>query len=187
MFERENFFQIPQFLTFNEVLDLREQVQFLRTEFREATIGSSKRLETKIRSDQICWIDPETTATSLPLQNYFSKLESLRKSLNEKYFLGLNALDSHFALYQPGAFYERHLDVSSEKRSARKVSLVCYLNSSWKPADGGVLRLYFVNDSVDIEPQAGTLVGFLSDQVEHEVLPTYCERLSLTSWFLDSF
>jgi SM-20-related protein len=35
----------------------------------------------------------------------------------------------------------------------------------------------------DVLPVAGTLVCFLSDRFEHEVLPATRERLSLTGWF----
>ncbi len=183
MFETENYFELKHFLNETEVLDLREQVNFFRSRFKDATIGSTKIRETKIRSDQICWIDPEMIAISTPLQNYVKKLEVLKKSLNEKFYFGLRGMDSHFAIYAPGAFYSRHLDKSAS--SARKISLVCYLNQDWKVPDGGVLRLYLEpGRTTDIAPEGGTLVGFLSDHVEHEVLTSNNERMSLTTWFL---
>jgi len=35
----------------------------------------------------------------------------------------------------------------------------------------------------DIEPVGGRLVVFLSDRVEHEVLPTSATRRAATAWF----
>ena len=35
----------------------------------------------------------------------------------------------------------------------------------------------------DVLPVAGTLVCFLSDRFDHEVLPATRERLALTGWF----
>lgn len=185
-FERENFFQVPHFLNFKEVMDLREQIRISGPQFRPASLGISKLVDARIRSDEICWIDPEMTARSVALQVYFSKLEDLKNYLNEKYFLGLKSVDSHFAVFQAGTFYQRHLDRSIHHQSARKVSLVCYLNSDWQVSHGGALRIYQGEHLEDIQPIGGTLVGFLSDEVEHEVMPSYSERLSLTSWFLDS-
>ena len=37
--------------------------------------------------------------------------------------------------------------------------------------------------SVDVLPQGGRLVAFLSDRFEHEVLPARRERMSFTGWF----
>jgi hypothetical protein len=37
--------------------------------------------------------------------------------------------------------------------------------------------------ALEIWPEGGTLVAFLSDRFEHEVLPARRQRLSLTGWF----
>jgi SM-20-related protein len=39
---------------------------------------------------------------------------------------------------------------------------------------------------VDIFPEGGKLVVFLSGESPHEVLPTNKERISITGWFKDS-
>jgi SM-20-related protein len=91
-------------------------------------------------------------------------------------------LELHWALYPPGAHYARHCDRLRGSR-ARVVSLVLYLNESWRRRDGGALRLYLdANTTRDVVPRAGTLVAFLSDRFEHEVLPARRERLSVTGW-----
>ena len=65
----------------------------------------------------------------------------------------------------------------------RAVSAVFYLNSDWLPEQGGALRLYLADGrELDVLPEAGTLVVFLSADLPHEVLPATRERLSLTGW-----
>jgi SM-20-related protein len=60
---------------------------------------------------------------------------------------------------------------------------VLYLNEGWRAEDGGALRLYLPDGPHDVSPCAPTLVAFLSERFEHEVLPARRERLSLTGWF----
>src|SRR2546421_26403 len=67
---------------------------------------------------------------------------------------------------------------------ARMLSCVLYLNDAWTAADGGALRIYLSpTDVCDVLPVGGTLVCFLSDRYEHEVLPATRERLAITGWF----
>ena len=65
----------------------------------------------------------------------------------------------------------------------RVVSCVLYLNDGWKASDGGALRIYCDDDVREVMPVGGTLVCFLSERFEHEVLPATRERLSITGWF----
>ncbi|MNU05986.1 hypothetical protein D3C72_2509970 [compost metagenome] len=61
-----------------------------------------------------------------------------------------------------------------------------YLNEAWPQDAGGQIRLYLDADCrefVDVEPEAGTLVLFLSDRFWHEVLPARQQRLSVTGWY----
>jgi len=43
--------------------------------------------------------------------------------------------------------------------------------------------LYADDSALQISPEGGTLVAFLSGRFEHEVLPATRERYSLTGWF----
>ncbi len=62
--------------------------------------------------------------------------------------------------------------------------------SPYSPRPGrGELRLYLEEldeagdgPSIDVPPCGGTLVAFLSDRFNHEVLPATRERWSLTAW-----
>ncbi|MDG1995352.1 MAG: 2OG-Fe(II) oxygenase [Emcibacteraceae bacterium] len=105
--------------------------------------------------------------------------------MNKELFLGLTSIESHYARYEKGGFYKKHVDAFSGTTN-RKVSIVLFLNDHWNPADEGELKL-FVGQEHDkqilIKPQLGTLVIFMSDEVPHEVLKTNCTRYSIAGWF----
>jgi SM-20-related protein len=180
MLKHQDYFEIHQFLFEYDIRALLLQIESLKIneQFRAAKVGQQKILHTNIRSDRICWIDETILSASIVLQNYFSKLEEIRSALNQKFFLGLHGIESHFAIYQPGQFYEKHID-ANHKESLRVVSLICYLNSG----KGGELKLHLENQEIKIKPEAGKLVGFLSRVIEHEVLVSEFERMTITSWF----
>jgi SM-20-related protein len=145
-----------------------------------AGVGKAQEVREGIRGDRIEWLDPGQSAAC---DRYLALLDELRLTLNRGLFLGLEDYESHFALYPPGAFYQKHLDRFRDD-DRRAVSVVLYLNPDWQPEHGGALRLYLADGSTrDIAPRAGSLVAFLSAEMLHEVLPTTRERLSLTGWF----
>ena len=110
-------------------------------------------------------------------------MDTLRGELNRQLFLGLEDFECHFALYEPGAFYQKHVDRFRDD-DRRAVSAVLYLNEEWLAEQGGALRLYPEGvEPRDVLPQLGTLAVFLSANLPHEVLPATRERLSLTGWF----
>lgn len=155
-------------------------------DYRQARVGQGELAQTQlaIRSDRIMWLDerPEDPA----LLAYLERLEQLRLAINSALWLGLFEWEGHLAMYPPGSFYRRHLDVFAHARQ-RQVSTILYLNHDWQPEDGGQLRIYTEGPSrdhyIDIAPTAGRLACFLSEQVYHEVLPSQQNRLSLTGWF----
>ena len=60
--------------------------------------------------------------------------------------------------------------------------MLLYLNSNWKPEDGGELMLYRDELSpMKIEPLGGRLLVFESE-MEHEVLMSNADRYSITGW-----
>ncbi len=142
--------------------------------------GAGRERRPEIRGDFVRWIDAaESTRGEAAL---LARIERLRAALNRSLQLGAFDLELHWALYPPGAHYARHLDAFRGDR-ARVVSLVLYLNEAWRPRDGGELRLHLdARTRRDVAPHAGTLVAFLSDRFEHEVLPARRERLSLAGW-----
>lgn len=142
--------------------------------------GDGQQVREGIRGDRIDWLEP---GQAKPCDHYLELMDALRLQLNRELFLGLEDFEAHFALYPPGAFYQKHLDRFRDD-DRRAVSAVLYLNPDWLPGEGGELRLYLADGAThDVQPEAGTLVVFLSGDLPHEVLPASRERLSLTGWF----
>jgi SM-20-related protein len=173
----------PDFLPEVEVNQLRHETLSLVQSgaMRRAGIGAQAQLLDEIRGDLVHWLDANNPSAAQ--QGYLSRLEELRQSANRALFLGLFDFEGHLALYPPGTFYLRHLD-QFKGNLRRTLTCILYLNHGWRPQDGGELRLYLENDQhLDILPQGGTLVSFLSGRFWHEVLPTRRERASVTGWF----
>jgi len=153
--------------------------------FHEAHIGrgQSKNLDSEIRGDSILWLNSEQSHAA---QQFLQWAAEFRHELNQRYFLGLNSEEFHFARYPAGKGYQKHVD-QHRGTQARKISLVLYLNSSWGPQDGGELCIYDAeNDSREVQrilPKGGRLVIFRSDLIPHAVLPCFQTRWSLTGWF----
>ncbi|HXH03298.1 MAG TPA: 2OG-Fe(II) oxygenase, partial [Candidatus Competibacteraceae bacterium] len=146
--------------------------------------GANHRLRPEIRSDRVYWLDE--SAGGLAQRRYLELLEALRLALNRELFLGLARFEGHFAVYPPGSHYRRHLD-SFQGTRQRIVSTVLYLNPDWQVEDAGALRLYLPASGgeriVDVLPEDGNFVCFLSERIPHEVLPPRRRRLSVTGWF----
>ncbi len=152
--------------------------------FKKAGIGNSKSLQIQeaIRGDYIQWLDKKNSPSSVLA--YLDRLDELIKFLNQTLFLSLKDFEVHLTVYPAGSFYKRHLD-QFKQDDHRKLSVICYLNKDWQDEQGGQLRMYLPDRSLDVLPVAGRLVIFRSDQIEHEVLQATRPRLSITGWMLD--
>lgn len=135
-----------------------------------------------VRRDKTLWFDRSTAAQI----QYLDILETVRQAVNRDLFLGLFSYESHFAVYEPGGFYKRHVDAFKGARN-RVLSTVFYLNEDWQPGDGGELVIYAGEDGsaplASIAPEAGTLVLFLSEDIPHEVKVAHRHRYSIAGWF----
>lgn len=164
-----------------------EQVQSLRDcapeNWKRARIGRNDDLqrETTIRSDKIQWLSQNMAQ---PVQDYLERMEQIRQAVNRDFFLGLFEYEAHFAKYEQGDFYKKHLDAFRGQEN-RKLTTVFYMNEAWQPADGGELKIYDLDDQLidTVAPVAGRLVVFLSEKFPHEVLPTHADRVSIAGWF----
>lgn len=152
--------------------------------FKKAGIGKHEghQVNEAIRGDYIQWIDRETAEPCVKL--YLNRLGDLTAYLNQALYLSLKDFEVHLTIYPAGTFYKRHLD-QFRHDDHRRLSVICYLNTAWKEAHGGQLRMHLPGGQKDFLPLAGRLICFRSDQIEHEVLPANRERLSLTGWILD--
>ncbi|EGQ7858242.1 SM-20 protein [Vibrio parahaemolyticus] len=168
------------FLSEDEVTQLRDCIP---DNWKKARIGRNDdvtRIES-IRSDKIQWLKP---AMGQPIANYLSKMEEIRQEVNRHFFLGLFEYEAHFAKYEKGDFYQKHLDCFKGNEN-RRLTTVFYMNESWSEEDAGELVVYDLNDKeiATISPRGGRLLVFLSEQFPHEVLPTNAERFSIAGWF----
>jgi SM-20-related protein len=174
----DNFLELPVFQK------LRETAELMHTEgqFRQARVGHQFNTahHAEIRSDKICWLDEDPTNTAL--HRYFTKMGELAQTLNQALFLGLKEFETHFAIYQPGSFYKKHVD-QFKGTTDRRISCVYYLNSSWQEELGGQLKLYDCEDRLltSILPQGNRFVCF-SSELPHEVCTTQEIRYSITGW-----
>lgn len=160
--------------------DLDELVEADR--LKRAGIGREDGflVDREVRGDWIFWLTRGRATQSA----FLEYAETLRQALNRRLYLALFEFEAHLAVYPPGAFYRRHFD-SFRGAANRIVSLVVYLNPDWQPGDGGELVLYGADgaESARIEPRAGTLVLMMSEEIEHEVLPSPARRCSVAGWY----
>lgn len=134
-----------------------------------------------VRGDVIRWIEEDSTD---PYEReLMGKIRDFIHYLNATCYTHLNQMEFHYAFYESGSFYKRHLDQFKSHRG-RKFSLVIYLNEDWQESDGGNLRLYLDGERVeDVFPVAGRAVFFKSDELEHEVMSSIQRtRISIAGW-----
>ena len=151
--------------------------------FLQAGIGKGLKnvINESIRSDSISWIDNNEQDPAI--RRYLALVEEIRVQLNREFYLGLNDFEGHFSRYPQGAYYKPHYDCFANDRR-RAVSFIVYINQNWQTQDGGQLCLHLPDGEKMIEPVAGSMICFLSEQILHEVKPTHAERMALTGWFM---
>ncbi|MFI2812916.1 MULTISPECIES: 2OG-Fe(II) oxygenase [Microbulbifer] len=160
-----------------------------REHFRRAGIGREEehQLNRFVRSDEIYWLDN----TNPSVNTYLSWMETLREGLNRRLFLGLFDYECHYAYYDRGTFYKKHLD-SFQGSTNRVLSTVLYLTPNWQPRDGGELAIYPAGEEgsaadapplLKVAPRFGQMVIFLSEEFPHEVLTVNRPRYSVTGWY----
>lgn len=173
---------VPENLRAALLADLAAQEEAGRLTLAAVGRDAAQTVETAIRNDRTLWLagrDPAPAA-------YLDLMGRLRLDLNRRLILGLFEYEAHYARYDTGGFYRKHVDALHGERN-RVVSTVTYLTPNWVESDGGHLVLY---DAVDqdreiarVLPVAGTLAVFLSEDVPHEVLPPARPRNSIAGWF----
>lgn len=154
---------------------------FAGNQLRDAGIGNDTVLtnDKLIRSDKIYWLDPKHN--DLHENNFFLLMDLFVRHLNSTCYTGITGYEFHYALYETGSFYKKHLDQFRSNKS-RAFSMIMYLNAEWEQADGGELCIYHDDHTQTIAPMNGTCVFFKSSELEHEVLLTHAPRMSITGW-----
>ncbi|KGY07826.1 MULTISPECIES: 2OG-Fe(II) oxygenase [Vibrio] len=176
----QGYYVWDDFLSAQEVSELKECIP---ENWKKARIGRNEEVtrESSIRSDKIQWLTP---SMGTPVANYLSKMEQIRLEANRHFFLGLFEYEAHFAKYEKGDFYQKHLDCFQGNEN-RRLTTVFYMNDEWSEEDAGELVVYDLDDNplMTLPPKSGRLFVFLSEQFPHEVLPTNTERFSIAGWF----
>ncbi len=181
-FANKQWVVLDDLLSFKASQDLLNILQSRQNQMQPARIGSleKKSINSVVRSDSILWIDHETDSA---FTQWNQAIQSLTKTLKQEFFLPIKGSEFHFAQYEKGSFYARHLDQPKSSHN-RLVSIVHYLNPDWNESWGGQIVLYTEDGPVKIQPQSPTTLIFQSHKIEHEVLPTEQDRFSLTGWLL---
>ena len=159
------------------------RVIMVASECKRAGVGRGKDhvLDGLIRTDGIRWLHTDDLAETA----YLAWMEQLRLGLNRRLFLGLFDYESHFAVYETGGGYRKHLD-AFQGTSNRLLSTVFYLNPNWLPEHCGELLIHGPIGDILLEtipPDFGTMVIFQSAVFPHEVAITQHKRYSIAGWF----
>lgn len=145
--------------------------------------GAKPRTDNEVRRDAVQWLE---RGNGNRVQGaLWEALDALHTPLNQALYLGVAPVEGHYARYPVGGFYRRHLDCF-QNGNQRRVTVILYLNLDWQPSDGGALVVYdpHTQEPTQISPVGGTLVCFLSQEFEHEVLPSPTRvRSSFVGWF----
>jgi SM-20-related protein len=144
--------------------------------------GMNYRVEDRVRGDLITWLDPAEATPALAAVH--RRFEELRDELNQQAYMGLDYFEVQIAQYPGGgAGYDRHVDAFPGSPN-RRATAILYLNEGWQPEHGGVLRAWLPDGEVrEVEPVSARLVVFQSDQIPHQVMPTFAPRCAVTAWY----
>lgn len=148
----------------------------------DAKTGQGNQLisNTLIRKDKIFWLDK--SHKNVVENTFFELMDKFVLFLNSTCYTGISSYEFHYALYEKGSFYKKHLD-QFQNNSSRQYTIIFYFNKDWKEGDGGELRVYQNQTFSDISPINCKTVFFKSNELEHEVLETHKDRMSISGWF----
>ncbi|MBK8348783.1 MAG: 2OG-Fe(II) oxygenase [Saprospiraceae bacterium] len=132
-----------------------------------------------VRSDKIYWLDK--SHNDAVENEFFLVMDDFIRYLNETCFTGITGYEFHYAMYEKGSFYKRHVD-RFRNDDSRLFSMITYLNPDWSEGDGGELCIYHADHKQQISPIDGKSIFFRSSDLEHEVLLTHVPRMSITGW-----
>jgi len=177
----------PEFLNSTLTRQLRQHLNelFDAGALKDAGTSNNPQIQSNklVRSDSIYWLDRKHEH---PFENAFLDLiDAFVLYLNATCYTSITSYEFHYARYDKGAFYSRHLD-QFRNNDRRQYSMISYLNDHWEEKDGGELCIYQDNQEQLISPMNGKMVFFKSAELEHEVKPCTQARLSITGWLKTS-
>jgi SM-20-related protein len=174
---------VENFLTPFLANHLKDNLHVLYRQNQLLDAGTGNEIEVnhdkKIRSDKIFWLD--RIHQNKYENDFFDLMDRFIIYLNQTCYTGITGYEFHYALYEKGSFYKKHVDQFRNNKK-RVYSMIMYLNSDWQIDDGGELCIYNEDDCQHISPTQGKSVFFKSDELEHEVLLANKPRMSITGW-----
>jgi SM-20-related protein len=172
------------FITNELASELKQHILLLHKKnlMKEAGTGvaASVMVSKAIRSDKIYWLD--RLHNNMHENSFLDIIDSFVLFLNKTCYTGITGYEFHFTVYEKGSFYKKHIDQFKHNKD-RAYSMIVYLNPNWEKADGGELCIHHEKNLQYISPENGKVVFFKSDVIEHEVLISNTERISITGWF----
>ncbi len=94
------------------------------------------------RRDKIYWLDRKHG--NVYENEFLDIIEAFVQYLNATCYAGITGYEFHYALYEKGSFYKKHLD-QFRNNDSRQYSLIVYLNDGWLQGDGGELCIHHLN------------------------------------------
>ena len=107
------------------------------------------------RSDKIYWLDRKDN--NQYENDFFDLMDSFVSHLNCTCYIGITGYEFHYTLYETGSFYKKHID-HFRNNDSRQYSMIMYLNTDWKLADGGELCIQHSDYQQNISPGNGKAV-----------------------------
>ncbi len=170
------------FLSKGLCFDLVNNLNLLLAADKLHTAGTGNNIAAQdklFRSDIIYWLDRKHNDQ---FENaFFDLIDQFVLYLNNTCYTGITGYEFHYALYEKGSFYKKHIDQFRNDES-RKYSFIMYLNEDWQDADGGQLCIHHGDSIQMITPTNGRSVFFKSSELAHEVLLSNKSRMSITGW-----
>jgi len=156
----------------------------LRPSLRPAGVGRGGVVDRAVRGDRIALVDPGEAPSLAAL---FAALDEVAAACARAACLTLVGCTRQVALFPgDGTGYARHRDAfrGGAPGPIRRLTTIYYPNLGWRDAEGGALRLALPSGERDLLPVADRLVVFLSERLEHEVLPAFRARWAVTAWYV---
>ena len=102
------FIVLDQALPATLVNGLLDNLRAQQSELKPAGVGRQGQyhLDRDIRGDAIQWLEPGEIAVT----EFLCWMDKLRLGINQRLYLGLFDYECHYAVYPPGAFYQKHRD-----------------------------------------------------------------------------
>ncbi len=162
---------------------LKNNLRLLMTEERLLLAGTGKKAtinsDIPVRGDKIFWLDRKHHNEHEDA--FFDLVDAFVLFLNRTCYTGITGYEFHYTLYEAGTFYKKHVD-QFQNNDSRQYSMIFYLNENWTTQDGGELCIQTAQGPQTISPDNGKGVFFKSKELEHEVLTTTKNRMSITGW-----